>query len=206
LDQERLTRLRSGDEEAFRALVLEHQDRVVNICYRFLRDREDARDTAQDVFLEVYRALPGFRGDAELATWIYRIATTKSLDALRRRKRKKRLDAPGGIPGGSEAVERAPAEEGSDPGRILEDRERARILENAVATLPRGQRIALTLAKYEGMRSSEIAGVLGTSVGAVDSLVYRAQFRLRQKLTKAFGRRLKNEVPNEPSEAIPDDV
>jgi RNA polymerase sigma-70 factor, ECF subfamily len=200
VDQDYLTRLRSGDEAAFRALVEEHQNRTVNICYRFLRNEEDARDTAQEVFLEVYRALPGFRGESELGTWIYRIATTKSLDALRRRKRKKRLDSLRGT-GGSDELDGAAADGGSDPGRVLEERERADLLREAVESLPHSQRIAVTLAKYEGMSSAEIGRVLGTSAVAVDSLVYRAQAGLRRKLARVYGRRLKNEAEVSPSES-----
>jgi RNA polymerase sigma-70 factor (ECF subfamily) len=199
MDPDVLQRLRSGDESAFRDLVAEHQNRVVNVCFRFLRNEEDARDTAQEVFLDVYRALPGFRGEAEISTWIHRIAVTKSLDALRRRKRKKRLDALGGT-GGSEEVERAAADEGLDPGLVLEARERAALLHEAIDALPRGQRIAVTLAKYEGMSSAEIAGVLGTSPGAVDSLVYRAQAALRRKLARTLGRRLGKEAERGPTE------
>jgi RNA polymerase sigma-70 factor (ECF subfamily) len=199
VDQDCLDRLRSGDESAFQALVAEHQNRVVNICFRFLRNEEDARDTAQDVFLDVYRALPAFRGEAALSTWIHRIAVTKSLDALRRSKRKKRQEA-GGLVGTTEEIEREAADAGPDPGKALEDGERADLLGRAVAALPRKQRIAVTLSKYEGMSSVEIAGILGTTPGAVDSLVHRAQAALRRKLAQALGRRLPGEAKKDPSE------
>jgi RNA polymerase sigma-70 factor (ECF subfamily) len=200
MNDDRLDRLRSGDESAFRALVDEHQNRVVNVCYRFLRNEEDARDTAQEVFLDVYRALPGFRGEAELSTWIHRIAMTKSLDALRRRSRKKRLEGLAGT-GGSEEIEREAVSGGPDPGQALEERERAALLHEAIDTLPRSQRIAVTLAKYEEMSSAEIARILGTSPGAVDSLVYRAQASLRRKLARSLGRRLAEKAEMNPAES-----
>ncbi len=199
MGQDCLDRLRSGDESAFQALVAEHQNRVVNVCFRFLRNEEDARDVAQDVFLDVYRALPAFRGEAALSTWIHRIAVTKSLDALRRSKRKKRLES-GGTVGSSEDVEREAVDTGPDPGRALEDGERADLLRRAVAALPRKQRIAVTLSKYEGMSSAEIAGILDTTPGAVDSLVHRAQAALRRRLAKALGRSLPGEAESDPTE------
>ncbi len=79
----------ASKEESFRSLVAEHQEMVINTCYRFVFNREDAEDLAQDVFIEVYRSLEQFREEARLSTWIYRIAVTKSLDHLRRLKRKK---------------------------------------------------------------------------------------------------------------------
>ena len=82
----------SGDE-LFRALVTEHQEMVINTCYRFVLNREDAEDLAQDVFVEVHRSLDQFREESKLSTWIYRIAVTKSLDHLRRMKRKKRFSS-----------------------------------------------------------------------------------------------------------------
>jgi len=199
VDQSLLDRLRSRDESAFQALIAEHQNRVVNICFRFLRNEEDARDAAQEVFLDVYRALSGFRGDAALSTWIHRIAVTKSLDALRRGKRKKRLEMVRAL-GGSEEVEREAADPGPDPGRALEDGERADLLRQAVAAPPRNQRIAVTLAKYEGMSSAEIAGILETTPGAVDSLVHRAQAALRRRLAKSLGRRVSGEAKMDPTE------
>ena len=83
-----LKHLIQGDAEAFDLLITEYQDRVVSTCARFVHNREDAEDVAQDVFLEVYQSVDGFRGQSRLSTWIYRIAVTKSLDFVRKMKQK----------------------------------------------------------------------------------------------------------------------
>jgi len=161
-DCEFLDRLKSGDAEAFRALVSQYQGKVYRLCHRFLQNQEDAEDTAQDVFVEVYQALPGFREEADLGTWIFRIATTKSLDAIRRKNRKKRRDGFVSLFKKPESDEGPAAGEGAEPDRILEAKERAAVLRRAVETLPRNQRIAVTLSDYEGFGNKDIAGVFET--------------------------------------------
>jgi RNA polymerase sigma-70 factor, ECF subfamily len=190
MDGEFLSRLKSGDDDAFDALVREHQRKVIAICLRFLRNPDDAEDTAQDVFVEVYRALSGFRQEAELSTWIYRIAVTKSLDSLRRRKRKKRGDGLMERSEGGEAVESLPADRAGDPERLLEAGERARMLEQALVALPEKQRIAVTLAKYDGLEHKDIAGILETTIDAVESLIGRAYGNLRRQLRREVVRRM----------------
>jgi RNA polymerase sigma factor (sigma-70 family) len=108
VEKDLLTRLKSGDAEAFHALLLESQDRVFSICYRFLQNREDAEDTAQEVFVAIHRSLPEFREEADLKTWMHRIAVTKSLDAIRSKRRKKRRDGVRGILLGTESLESIP--------------------------------------------------------------------------------------------------
>lgn len=190
VDGEFLNRLIGGDPAAFDELVIQFQHKVVNICQRFLRNPEDAEDTAQDVFVEIYRALSGFRREAELSTWIYRIAVTKSLDQLRKRKRKKRDDGVRGRAASSDALENVPAGEAGNPERICEDRERARILQLALDALPEKQRIAVTLSKYDGLGNDEIAAILKTTTVSVDSLIYRANGNLRKTLRHTYARRM----------------
>ena len=85
-DEEKLlTHLIQGDPEAFDALITEYQDRVVSTCARFVRNLQDAEDVAQEVFLEVYQSVGGFRGQSRLSTWIYRIATNVSMDHFKRK-------------------------------------------------------------------------------------------------------------------------
>jgi RNA polymerase sigma-70 factor (ECF subfamily) len=182
-----LDRLIGGDAAAFDDFVLQFQHKVVNICLRFLRNPEDAEDTAQEVFVEAYRALPGFRREAVLSTWIYRIAVSKSLDQLRKRKRKKRDDGARGTGGGAE-LDSVPAGPASNPDRLFEEHERVLALQRALDALPEKQRIAVTLSKYEGLGSQEIAAVLGTTTVAVDSLIYRAGENLRKILRRRFAR------------------
>ncbi|MBC7523248.1 MAG: sigma-70 family RNA polymerase sigma factor, partial [Flavobacterium sp.] len=95
IDKELLQRLKSGDKLAFNELVLQYKSNVINTCYRFLLDIEDAEDISQDVFVEVYLSIQSFRGESKISTWIYRITVTKCLDAIKKRNRKKRISSIG---------------------------------------------------------------------------------------------------------------
>lgn len=172
----------TSQEEFFRNLVLEHQEMVVNTCYRFVFNREDAEDLAQDVFMEVYRSLDQFREEAKLSTWIYRIAVSKSLDHLRRMKRKKRFGSLKRLIGAEDPGEDIAAPSYDTPAETLAEKERVMILRNALDTLPDSQKTAFLLSKQDGYSNQEIADILNTSVSAVESLVHRAKKNLHEKL------------------------
>ena len=172
----------ASKEESFRSLVAEHQEMVINTCYRFVFNREDAEDLAQDVFIEVYRSLEQFREEARLSTWIYRIAVTKSLDHLRRLKRKKRFSSFKRVIGIEDPSSDIPAPFSENPAAAFAETEEARVLQEALGTLPDSQKTAFLLSKQEGFSNQEIADILKTSVSAVESLVHRAKRNLHDKL------------------------
>jgi RNA polymerase sigma-70 factor (ECF subfamily) len=185
MDKDSLIRLRAGDPEAFRELVETFRDKVGGTCFRFLRSREDAEETALDVFWEVHRSLPAFREESELSTWIFRIAVTKSLDRLRKSKRRKRSPgAEGALPVVPWEAVPDPSETG--PGEILERAERARVLQDAIDGLPESQKAAFTLSKMEGLDNGRIAAILETTVPAVDALLIRAKRNLRKTLSRYY--------------------
>ena len=90
-EKEFIEKLKKLDPQAIKELVETFQVRVINICYRFLQNREDAEDTAQEVFIEFFRSIERFRRQSKLSTWIYQIAVSKSLDQIRKKTRKKRM-------------------------------------------------------------------------------------------------------------------
>lgn len=173
-------------EEQFRSLVAEHQEMVINTCYRFVFNREDAEDIAQDVFVEVFRSLEQFREEAKLSTWIYRIAVTKSLDHLRRLKRKKRFSSLKRMVGLADPSEDIAAPVKDNPAEAFVENERAAVLQNALNSLPENQKTAFLLSKQEGYSNQEIADILKTSISAVESLVHRAKKNLHDKLYKYY--------------------
>jgi RNA polymerase sigma-70 factor (ECF subfamily) len=184
---ELLEGLKAGRADAFRSLIGIYQEQVINTCYRFLNNREDAEDVAQEVFLEIYRSISRFRGDAKLSTWIYRIAVTRSLDAVRKKRRKKRFARLQRLfrqRDGEE--EEVPIPHYDTPEKNLEDKERAEILWRAVESLVESQRIAITLNKYEGLSYAEVAEIMGTTVSSVESLIHRAKKNLEGKLRAYF--------------------
>jgi RNA polymerase sigma-70 factor (ECF subfamily) len=172
-----LKQLKLGNRIAFNELVAVCQKRVLNICFRFLLNREDAEDISQEVFVEVYHSIKNFREDSKLSTWVYRIAVTKSLDELKRRSRKKRITSIGKTLG----IEKiALWMTGNDrPDRSFEEQENFDQLLKALNRLHESQRIALTLSKIEGYSNTEIAEIMQTSLTAVDSLIYRAKQNLK---------------------------
>jgi RNA polymerase sigma-70 factor (ECF subfamily) len=175
-----IKKLQVGDKTAFSELVKEYRSNVLNLCYRFLLNRADAEDLAQEVFIEVYQSIRNFREDAQLSTWLYRIAVTKSLDELRRQKSKKRLTTFGAVLGLDHLLQTLV---GSDnPQKKLEEKEGHKALLQALDTLPENQRVALTLSKLEGLSNPEIAEIMGTTVTAIESLIYRGKKNLQKKL------------------------
>jgi RNA polymerase sigma-70 factor, ECF subfamily len=181
-----IEKLQAGDAATFARLVEQHQNTVLNACFRFLYNREDAEDVTQEVFIEVVRSIASFRGEAQLSTWIYRIAVTKSLDAVRRKTRKKRIAEIRSLFGHEPNVEEARAAETSDPARKLEQEERLQIIQAAIRRLPEKQGVAFTLSKCEGFGIREIAEVMELTVPAVDALLQRAKAHLQKRLTDYF--------------------
>ena len=182
-----LERLRLRDEAAFRELVERFKNRVYNTCLGFLHNRQDAEDAAQEVFIRIFESIGDFRGDASLATWIYRIAVTRSLEVIRYRKRGKRRAFFESLTSESEATAGAADEEYFEhPGVALEQKERAGILFREIEKLPENQKVAFTLHKVEGLAYKEIAEVMDTTLSAVESLMHRAKRNLRKQLQEYY--------------------
>lgn len=179
----------SSTDELFRCLVAEHQEMVINTCYRFVFNREDAEDLAQDVFVEVFRSLGQFREESKLSTWIYRIAVTKSLDHLRRLNRKKRFSSLKRMIGITDPADAIAAPFRENPAEAFAGSERAVLLQNALDSLPESQKTAFLLSKQEGYSNQEIAEILKTSIPAVESMVHRAKKKLHDKLYAYYAER-----------------
>ena len=177
----------SIQEDDFSTIVAEHQDMVLNTCYRFVLNREDAEDIAQEVFLEAYRSLDSFRQESKLSTWLYRIAVTKSLDHLRKKKRKKRFSSLKRVMGFNDPAEELALPSSIEtPAEVLSGSERTEILQSALDSLPDNQKTAFLLSKYDGYSNQEIADVMQTTVSAVESLVHKAKKNLQKKLEKHY--------------------
>jgi len=189
-DAELIQAVKAGEAGAFQTLVEQYQDRVINTCYGFVRDREDAKDIAQEVFIEIYQSLEKFREEAKLSTWIYRISVTKSLDFLRRKNRKKRMGQFKKLFNIDDVAERIEQPSGNNPDKNMEARERAQILQQAMDRLPENQKIAITLSKYEGFSNKEISEIMNTSVSSVESLIHRAKVNLKKKLYRYYDKHL----------------
>jgi RNA polymerase sigma factor (sigma-70 family) len=176
--------LQAGDPQAFKTLVDTWQHMVYNTVLGIVQQAEEAEDIAQEVFIQVYRSVQSFRGEAKLSTWLYRIAVTKALDAERRKKTARRF---GQVRAwfSTEEKEEVPADF-AHPGVDLENKEKAAALFKAMRALPDNQRIAFLLIKTEGLSYDETAAVMNTSVKAVEALMHRAKENLRKKLQQYY--------------------
>jgi len=182
---ELIQQLRAGDELAFKTLVDTYQDMVFNTALGIVQNSEDAEDVAQEVFIQVYRSIDQFKGDAKLSTWMYRITTTKALDHIRSRKRKKRFAFITSLFGNNDELLHEPVDF-QHPGVSLDRKEQATLLFKMIDQLPENQKIAFNLHKTEELSYQEIADVMQVSVSAVESLLFRARQNLRKLLEKDY--------------------
>jgi RNA polymerase sigma factor (sigma-70 family) len=178
---ELIVQLQQGDGQAFTKLVDQWQDMVFNTAVGIVQNEDDADDITQDVFIQVYQSVSSFKGESKFSTWLYRIVITKSLDHLKKKKRKKRFGFVQSLFGNNSDEEIHPTEF-NHPGVLIENKERAAELFNAMQQLPDNQRIAFTLHRLEGQKHQEIAAIMNLSVTAIESLIARAKRNLRQLL------------------------
>ena len=162
----------AGRREAFDIIVERHRRAVYRLCYRFVGNHEDASDLSQDVFVRAYRGLDRFRGQSSLGTWLYRIAVNASLNKVSAKQpQTEPIDARPHLD--SRAV---------DPRSELIRGERAAQVRAAIARLPKKQRATVILRIYHELSHEEIAGVLGSSVGAAKANFFHALAKLKKLL------------------------
>ena len=180
-EQQLIQALRAKNEPAFRTFVDAYKDRVYNTVLSILQQREEAEDLSQEVFVDIWRKVDQFRGEASLSTWVYQIAVNRCRDHLKYKKRKKRFAFISSLYGERQEL-RHDAPDFVHPGVQLEQRERAKALFKAIEQLPESQRIAFSLHKLEGLSYQEIAGITGKSLSSVESLMHRAKQNLQKTL------------------------
>lgn len=169
MDNEQLTvqRAISGDQTAMRALWTRHAPHIDVVVRRLVgHDPDLAADVAQEVWIQIFKALPGFRGDAQFATWAHRIAVNRTLNALRRTKRMAAIEVP--VEDDSASVE-------PETDRAL----LASSIEEAAAKLSPGARTVFLLHDVEGYTHEEIAAELGITAGGSKSQLFKARAKLR---------------------------
>lgn len=167
---------RNGDGEAFRQLVERHQDRIVGVTLRLLKNRDEALEAAQDVFVKAWRALPRFEQRARVGTWLHRIALNVCYDRLGQRKRSGEMPLED-----LEGLEPA-----TDPGfgsdEAVIDRQAVREFESVVAGLAETYRVVFVLRQIEGRPYEEVAEAIGISVGNAKVRLHRAREMIVQAL------------------------
>jgi RNA polymerase sigma factor (sigma-70 family) len=180
-----IQRIARKDEAAFKELVEAYQHMVFNAVLHIVQDFQEAEDVAQEVFIQVYQSAAGFRGDAKLSTWLYRIAVSKALEWQRKRKAKKRVGMLKGFLGIGNHTEELPTTF-HHPGVLMEQKENAALLHKAIQQLPDNQKTAFILVKAENLSYEEAAAVLQTSVAGIEGLLHRAKQNLRNILKQHY--------------------
>lgn len=182
-DNELIEKIIAKDHTAFKSLVDQYKDLVLNTCHNLIGNRQDAEDVSQEVFFQVYKSVKHFRREAKISTWLYRVVVNRSLNFVRDNKRFRWLKSLSSLPEDKgQRAEEVPASDSDRPDVALEEKERNVIVEKALDSLPEKQRVAFVLHTYEGLSYQEIAEVLHRSLSSVESLIHRAKSNLQRKL------------------------
>lgn len=180
-----IEKLKAGDAEAFDALVIRFSPDVYALLYRLTENAEEAGDLTQETFMSALTAIKGFRGDAGLRTWLFRIAINHSRNRFRWWKRRRRdvtvsIDAE--IGNSEQKVHETLADKGRSPEEAAISNEREKALTGALNELPEIFREAIVLCDIEGLSYEEISVSLGVNIGTVKSRIARGREDLRRKL------------------------
>ncbi|HEY5368997.1 MAG TPA: RNA polymerase sigma factor [Hanamia sp.] len=189
-ERELIDLLKKKDRTAFKTIVQTWQNMVYNTALGLLQNTEDAEDTAQDVFMQVYDSIATFKEESKLSTWIYRITVSKSLDLIRKKKRKKRFAFVQSLYGKNDELAIDPPDF-FHPGVKMENKENSAVLFKAVKRLPPNQQTAFVLNKTEGLSYNEIGEIMNLSGSAVDALLQRAKKNLQTSLHEYYEQTLK---------------
>jgi RNA polymerase sigma-70 factor (ECF subfamily) len=184
-DNELIRAFQSGDRGAFDILVERYKDFVFNLCCRFLGDKHEAEDTAQDIFVKVFCSIKKFGFRSSFYTWLYRISVNTCINRVRsleyrRRKKNISLDCP------DDPVDIHRKMEINDGGKTpeteLEKKERIRLIQKAIDSLPVKQKVVIILSDIQGLSYDEIGRITGMKSGTIKSRLSRARLGLREKL------------------------
>src|SRR6266516_3312204 len=178
-------RLKANEDAAYDELVRVYHASIFHIAYRMLGDNAEASDIVQEIFLKVFRNIGGFKGEAALKTWIFKIAFSEILNRLRWWKRRHRYttlsldESPNGNTPGDGVADAGPT-----PEEVLQAKEREDAIQQALRRLSHEHRSIIVLRDIEGFSYTEIADVLGISMGTVKSRLARARADLKKSLMR----------------------
>lgn len=184
-DKDLIEQILNGDSSHFRHLVDKYKLQVQRTCYGFTQSLSDAEDIAQEVFIEVFESLGSFRHESKFSTWIYRIAVNKSLNHLRKQKRRLIIQSledllvgKGKTDAGDYVDDHRLPDDFTDPDENLKK------LKLALNELPNNQRVAITLYTYQQLSYKQISEVMDISISSVESLIFRSKRNLRKILVE----------------------
>jgi RNA polymerase sigma-70 factor (ECF subfamily) len=188
-----MERYQKGDEGAFTLLVRRHQQPLINFIARFINDRDNAEDLAQETFIRMFKAADRYEpGRAHFKTWMYHIAKNLCKNEIRNRDRRNRYKVDSVVSSGTDSsgdmeeidlIANAPANLDFQPEVALERKELSNAIQKAIAELPEQYRLPLVLRDLQGLSYDEISEVLKLRSGTTKSRINRARLMLKDKLT-----------------------
>jgi RNA polymerase sigma-70 factor (ECF subfamily) len=183
-DNQLMQKAGSGDIAAFKDLVKKHQGTVTGIIYRYTGNHSEVEDLAQDIFLKIYKAANSYVPGAQFKTWLYKVVANHCLNFCRSQKRKAIITSldQSFSEDYNPHIQRTKAQK-EQPELMLQQRELQTALKKALSELPERQRMAIILHRFEGLSYKEVAATLGSSLSAVESLIFRAMNNLKEQLT-----------------------
>jgi len=167
-----------GDEKMFNEMVRRYHSRIYWVARRMVKSHEDADDIAQEVFVRAYSALKDFRGDANIYTWLYRIAVNLSINHLRKQKVRKLVDITDYVPFLAKDADQ-------DKGMMRS--ENVTMIEEAIETLPEKQRAVFIMRYYDELPYEQISAILGTSVGGLKANFHHAVKKIAAYVKERHG-------------------
>ncbi|NOY22370.1 MAG: RNA polymerase sigma factor [Acidobacteria bacterium] len=182
-EQQLIERMKSGDEEAFTQFFDQYRDTIYNFGIRFCGNPEDASDILQETLINTFKYIRNFKGNAKLTTWLYRVASNACLQ-----KRRKESGQESSLDELLETSHDAGSDNRYHPQDKLEQKEAARVIENAILNLPVHYRIPFLLREVERLPHKEIAEILETSLSNAKVRVHRARLLLRNQVADYFKR------------------
>jgi RNA polymerase sigma-70 factor (ECF subfamily) len=185
-DNELISKVLSGDQQAYAGLVNRYQNYVFTLALRFTKNREDAEEVSQDIFIKAYRALADFRGASKFSTWLYTIVNTTCITFLR----KKRLEVHS--LDNEKVFELADSQDSGMRANLVEQKSRLAMVNNAIKMLSIDDAEVITLF-YKGEQTlEEIAQILGIEANTVKVRLHRARTRLKEKMETHFAQEVKD--------------
>jgi len=187
-DWEWVQQVQRGETDAFEILIQRHQKPIFNLLYRWLGDREEASDAAQEVFLAAYRAIREFRGDALFSTWLYRIAVNQAMNRRKRlaldqarRAEQRRVDSDE-LPDPLAALPHP----GPDPAQEAEQKETVARIQQGLNSLKEEDALIILLHDFQELPYEEIGRIMKLPLGTVKSRLHRARLALKAKLAPHY--------------------
>lgn len=185
-DTEIISKVLSGDQQAYAALVNHYQSYVFTLSLRFTKNREDAEEVAQDIFIKAYRALADFKGTSKFSTWLYTIVNNTCITFLRKKRlQTQSLDSEG-------MFELADSQDSGLRANLVEQKSRVAMVNEAIKMLNTDDAEVITLF-YKGEQSlEEIAQILGLETNTAKVRLHRARTRLKEKMERYFSEEVKD--------------